>query len=807
MKRIVYTLLLFCFVFQKIEAQQMVEAKLLDALTQKPLVGATILVGKEKVLSNQNGLFSFGCKEGIQISISFVGYNTMTLTIKKCSELPIFYLQPNITTLETIEVSTTSALNTSILYQPMSVTRLSKVELRRGNGLFLDDAIITNVPGVYMNRRSVAGGQQFNIRGYGNGARGTRGISSNFDGQGYKMYINGIPITDAEGITTMDDLDFGSVENVEVTKGPSGTLNGLAIAGAVHLSTTKPEKGKTAVSQQLMVGNYGLRRFTTSLQTANDKSSLLVNYGNQHSDGFTIHNQSNKEFVNVVANFEPSEKQSINTYLGYSNSKDERAGELTIAQYESDDYSGNPEYIKRNGHSNVNTFRAGINHQYTINKHLSNTSTVFGTGFTSNVSSAGGWTDKSSLNLGIRSTFQTLFNLKDNITLKGVTGLEWQQQLAQTIGYSMKKDPLDTASTWLLDVNPYWVINAATSNVYVVANTTSLFSEWTLNLPAAFSITAGVGSSTQGLMLNDRFNTALTTKPSNFDTTYRNMVSPHIAINKVFNTHFSVFASYSKGYKPPVSAYFYITTPAVTSPATPATGSLNRLLQPEIGNQFEIGHRGQLDNNKLNYEVIYFNAVFSNKMTAISVASPASPNTTLYSYMVNGGKQIHRGFEALVKYSVFNSDKNFIRLLRPFANITRSDFKYGDNFKIQKSVILTEDYSNKAVAAVSKYVINLGADVSFCGGFYGNITYNYRDKMPITSMNDFYTSSYNLLNGKFGMQKELNTHWLLDASIGVNNITNTKYFLMAFANQLPDAYVPAARNANYFGNIQLKYQF
>jgi len=38
-------------------------------------------------------------------------------------------------------------------------------------------------------------------------------------------------------------------------------------------------------------------------------------------------------------------------------------------------------------------------------------------------------------------------------------------------------------------------------------------------------------------------------------------------------------------------------------------------------------------------------------------------------------------------------------------------------------------------------------------------------------------------------------------------MTNTKYPLMVFANQLPDTYVPAARNANYFGNLQLKYGF
>lgn len=60
---------------------------------------------------------------------------------------------------------------------------------KQGQGIFLQDAIETSVPGVIMNRRTVSGGQQFNIRGYGNGARGTNGVNSNFDGQGYKVYV------------------------------------------------------------------------------------------------------------------------------------------------------------------------------------------------------------------------------------------------------------------------------------------------------------------------------------------------------------------------------------------------------------------------------------------------------------------------------------------------------------------------------------------------------------------------------------------------------------------------------------------
>src|SRR6185437_16719139 len=153
-------------------------------------------------------------------------------------------------------------------------------------------------PGVTLQRRAVSSGQQFNIRGYGGGSGGTGRISSNFDGQGYKVYLNGIPITDAEGITLLDDIDFGSVGNVEVTKGPSGTLYGLAIAGVVNLKTIRPEKNKTSIGQDVLIGSYGLQRYTTHLEIGKENLSFLVNYGHQKTDGYLLHNASHKDFIN-----------------------------------------------------------------------------------------------------------------------------------------------------------------------------------------------------------------------------------------------------------------------------------------------------------------------------------------------------------------------------------------------------------------------------------------------------------------------------------------------------------------------------
>ncbi|MFY0022398.1 hypothetical protein ABTQ05_20950, partial [Acinetobacter baumannii] len=84
----------------------------------------------------------------------------------------------------------------------------------------------------------------------------------------------------------MDDIDFASIGNVEVTKGPAGSLYGLAVAGAINLKTRTPQKGQTLLSQEAMFGSYGLQRFTTSFQTAGKNSSLLLNYGKQKADGY-----------------------------------------------------------------------------------------------------------------------------------------------------------------------------------------------------------------------------------------------------------------------------------------------------------------------------------------------------------------------------------------------------------------------------------------------------------------------------------------------------------------------------------------
>lgn len=820
MRRIALLCAMLSFVYTAL-AQNTIKGKVTDATTGTPLSGATVSVaGKNVGTTNKDGEFSLPCTGPVTISISFVGYEIQK-TKTGCNEGLKIELKTASHTLDNVDISATSSQNKSLLYQPVSITKLSNAELKRGQGVFLDDVIQTSVPGVQMNRRTVSGGQQFNIRGYGNGSRGTRGISSNFDGQGYKVYLNGIPVTDAEGITTLDDIDYASIDNAEIVKGPAGTLYGQAIAGAINLKISSPEKGRSWIAQNTMFGNYGFMRSTTQLAAGTERSGLLLTYGRQKSDGFSIHNSSNKDFVNFAGDFQPNEKQAITAYAGYTNSYDERLGELTWQQYQVKDYSGNPEYIKRNAHSHVSTFRAGISHTYNFSKTISNTTSGFGMAFRSDVSSAGGWTDKTSVNYGFRTSFNTRFAVGNGSSLNGITGMEVQRQDAHLVGYNMKADPSDPnpGGPWVYGVSPYWIVNAVTSNTAFVTTPTSYFTEWTLALQHDLSLTAGVGLSTQRIILDDRFNSpnATVARPAHFDTAYKGMVSPHFAINKVFNKKVSAYVSYSVGFKAPVSSYFFIVTP------TPVAAYVNHDLKPEVGEQIEIGTKGNILNDRLTYQVALFHVNFKDKMTAVAV--PFNATTTAYSYMVNGGKQDHKGVEAFAKYAIIKDGKGIFTQVTPFVNFTYSDFKYGDDFVYKTGTnasatpannIDTLNYSGLSVFGVPRIMAAWGIDAMTRYGIYASFSHLYKDPVyyaldRVTQNPETYVlrraSSYNLLNMKLGVRRSLSSHFDIDAFFGVNNITGVQYPLMIFVNQLPDAYIPAPPKAVIFGGINLKFNF
>ncbi|MEZ4687592.1 MAG: TonB-dependent receptor [Bacteroidia bacterium] len=270
------------------------------------------------------------------------------------------------------------------------------------------------------------------------------------------------------------------------------------------------------------------------------------------------------------------------------------------------------------------------------------------------------------------------------------------------------------------------------------------------------------------------------------------------AINKTFNKAVSLYAAYTTGYKAPSE----LQCPDFLHRRS------EQLAQAGTRTPARSGHQGQHPEQQAVLHWLSFNATFSDKFTAKTVQD-ASNTVTLYSYLVNGGNLNNNGLELSARYNLVESKTAFMKLLRPFFNVTWSDFTYQDyRYEVAGSngTKVVYDYSGNAVAGVAPLVLNAGIDADTRVGIYGNITYNHRSSMYYTSDGLNEAAPYNLVNAKLGFRKSIKD-LSVDVFAGANNITGIQYYNMVFVNQLPDAYIPAPREINFFSGLNVAYRF
>ena len=136
---------------------------------------------------------------------------------------------------------------------PAAVALIDAKELNRFNNTSFLPAFNT-VPGVRMEERS-PGSYRLSIRG--------STLRSPFGVRNVKVYWNGLPLTDGGGNTYLNSLDFNSINNAEIIKGPGASLYGAGTGGVVLLSSQLKREPK--INFGFMGGSYGLSRFDGSV--------------------------------------------------------------------------------------------------------------------------------------------------------------------------------------------------------------------------------------------------------------------------------------------------------------------------------------------------------------------------------------------------------------------------------------------------------------------------------------------------------------------------------------------------------------
>jgi len=163
--------------------------------------------------------------------------------------------------------------------------------------------VFNTLPGVRMEERS-PGSYRLAIRG--------SSLRSPFGVRNVKVYWNDIPLTDGNGNTFLNSLDMNTIGNIEVIKGPAGSIYGAGTGGVVLLGGAKADgnnaqKGHTNyINTGVAYGSYGLQNRNVSWNVASEKVNSVLSYAHAQTDGYRQNSAAVRDVGVRVILFRPA---------------------------------------------------------------------------------------------------------------------------------------------------------------------------------------------------------------------------------------------------------------------------------------------------------------------------------------------------------------------------------------------------------------------------------------------------------------------------------------------------------------------
>jgi iron complex outermembrane receptor protein len=210
----------------------------------------------QAVVADDNGVFSINVKQEtpFYLQVSSVGYKPQDFQILKLQETPIELVLVENALLD--EIVVTSRRRSEVLQDvPIPITVIGG-QAAENAGAFNVNRLKELVPSVQLYA-SNARNTTLNIRGLGS----TFGLTNDGIDPGVGFYVDGVYHARPAATST----DFLDIEQIEVIRGPQGTLFGKnTTAGAFNITTTKPTQTPSA-KVELSVGNYNFIQAKTSV--------------------------------------------------------------------------------------------------------------------------------------------------------------------------------------------------------------------------------------------------------------------------------------------------------------------------------------------------------------------------------------------------------------------------------------------------------------------------------------------------------------------------------------------------------------
>lgn len=474
-----------------------------------------------------------------------------------------------------------------LLEVPAAVAKVTTLDLQRfGNTSFLP--ALNTQPSVRMEERS-PGSYRLSIRG--------STLRSPFGVRNVKVYYNGMPLTNHGGETYLNILDFGTVADVEVIKGPGSSLYGAGTGGVVLLSSAS--KSNSYLNGEVTGGSFGLLRYRFSASQKSKRFQYSLSYAHQQADGYRDHTSMERGVFTFNLNSIVTKRTTASLNILSSDLFYQTPGGLNQLQYDT---------LPTQARTNADAKKAAIYNQSVFSGIQLETewskrwlTTTVASFLTTNF--------KNPTFLNYEKRDEQTFSVRHQNEFthgkgKLVFGMELQQGRSKiNVGQNNNGSFVDNGGNFNIPTTS-WIG----------------FVQHELQLPSDVMLTAGL--SLNQLTINYEDNQESLNRKLDL------IVSPRLALLKKLGSHFSTYISFNRGYSPPGRNEFF-----------PSTAVYDPKLKPEFGNSYEAGFKGNV--NFLEGSITVYSFDLRNTIVKLDSAGK--------DYFTNAGRSLQNGIEILLK--------------------------------------------------------------------------------------------------------------------------------------------------------------
>lgn len=737
-----------------------IRGMVVDASNHSTLPGTSLILDDSTYLtSDQEGKFMFSPGEyPVTIRASYIGYETRIIRLEK----PVDYL--------TIELEASNYMLGEVivtayegpqryLESPGSLSLLTQKEIKSDNDVYFIPSL-NRVPGIYAHSGAY-NTNRITIRGIGS--------RSLFITAKIRAYYDNIPLTTGDGETTVEDIDPNLIDRIETIKGPSSSLYGAGLGGTLLIHSKLPSSRDKFLRYRITGGSFGYLKNDLSAAYGNEKNRLGISFNRIRSDGYRENNMYKRMTGSIQYRSYLTDRSTLNflsTYIGLYAHIPSSIDSIT---YITNPRSAAANWASAEGFEDNHKVITGIGIKHLIGERSELDVSVFHT---------------------YRDSYERRpFNILTDLNNALGSRLKYEYRLnpgTLDMSFALGGEYYIDFYKWQTYENNDKLQGGLLSDNKETRENINAFVKADITFPFKTFLTVGFNVNKTAYDYTNLY--SIDSIDRSGDYTFGTSFSPRIAISHPIIPEVFVYGNISHGFSPP-------SLPETLTPS----GTINPDIQPESGYNYEFGTKGMIYRNKLFYDVAFFSMHIRDLIVAQRVGEDEFIG-------VNAGKTVNNGLELTLNYNFLSAGDLSDRSLTGFITYTLSDYKF------KEFVDEGNDYSGNQLTGVPKNVLNMGLSGSLPAGLYGNIHFQYVDKMPMRDDNSKFSESYELLNMKIGYNRRLSDHFELDIHGILNNLFDKKYASMisvnasSFGGNPPRYYYPGLPR-HFYAGAGLRYNF